>query len=273
MELFLWHGGLLVKKITIFIVTMVISISLLNIKVKAQNAVNLSEQNTMSVLWFQKSGEAKALYYQGYNVGKMRLDESLAKKPKNPAVVLDIDETIVDNSPLFAANLDPMKSFSWEEWIMMKKAKPLPGAVDFLKYANKKGVDIYYISNRKEAMKEATIKNLKQIGAPQVDEKHVLLMRPDEKGKENRRQSVAATHQIVLFFGDNLNDFSGFEELSVSGRMNAVDRRKTEFGQKLIVFPNPMYGDWEEAIYHYDSSKADADKLNLRKESLEKFKP
>jgi 5'-nucleotidase (lipoprotein e(P4) family) len=262
-----------VKKITIFIATMFISISLLNIKVKAQNTVDISEQNTMSVLWFQKSGEAKALYYQGYNIGKLRLDQALAKKPKNPAVVLDIDETIVDNSPLFAANLDPTNSFSWEEWIMTKKAKPLPGAIDFLKYANKRGVDIYYISNRKEAMKEATIKNLKQIGAPQVDEKHVLLMRPNEKGKEIRRQSVAATHQIVLFFGDNLNDFSGFEELSVSGRMNAVDRRKTEFGKKLIVFPNPMYGDWEEAIYQYDNSKSDADKVKLRKESLEKFKP
>jgi 5'-nucleotidase (lipoprotein e(P4) family) len=262
-----------VKKITIFIATIVVSISLLNIKVKAQNVVNLPEQNTMSVLWFQKSGEAKALYYQGYNIGKMRLDEALAKKPKNPAVVLDIDETIVDNSPLFAANLDPTNSFSWEEWIMMKKAKPLPGAVDFLKYANKKGVDIYYISNRKEAMKKATIKNLKQIGAPQVDEKHVLLMQPNEKGKETRRQNVAATHQIILLFGDNLGDFSNFDDLSVSGRINGVDRRKAEFGQKFIVFPNPMYGDWEEAIYHYDTGKSDADKVNLRKESLEKFKP
>lgn len=241
--------------------------------------VNLQEQNTMSVLWFQTSGEAKALYHQGYNLGKMRLDELLKKVPKKmtrrPAIVLDIDETIVDNSPYQAWSVKSGKGYpvNWNEWINRAEAKPLPGAVEFLKYARSKGVEIFYISNRKEVQKAATIKNLKAIGAPQADLRHVLLQQPEEKGKETRRQQVAENYDILLLFGDNLGDFSGFDDLSASGRIQAVERRKEEFGKKLIVFPNPMYGDWEGAIYNYKYSLSETEKNKLRKASLQIFQP
>lgn len=232
--------------------------------------VNLQEQNTMSVLWFQKTGEAKALYYQGYNIGKMRLDGLLAERPKNPAVVLDIDETILDNSPMFATHVVTGKIYpSWSDWVKMAIAKPLPGALEFLKYADSKGVAIYYISNRSENQKAATMLNLQNVGAPQVNAEHVLLRQPNEKGKEARRNLVAKSHNILLLFGDNLGDFSGFDGLTVADRMQAVDEKKEEFGRKLIVFPNPMYGDWEGAIYNYDRWKTAAEKEKLRKKNLE----
>ncbi|MDQ6596309.1 5'-nucleotidase, lipoprotein e(P4) family [Bacillus salipaludis] len=271
------------KKFTAFVATAVLTISIFSTNARAQNVADptaaLQDQNTMSVLWFQKAGEAKALYYQGYNVGKMRLAEILKKKPKKralkPAVVLDIDETILDNSPYQAWNVVTGKAYplNWNEWINSAQAKPLPGAIDFLKYANSKGVAIYYISNRTEAQKDATIKNLKSVGAPQADAAHVLLKQPGEKGKETRRQQVAKTHNIVLLFGDNLGDFSGFDDLSLSARSQAVDNRRNEFGKKMIVFPNPMYGDWEGAIYNYDFSKSDAEKAKLRKEGLVPYQP
>lgn len=269
------------KRIATFVIGTALAFSFFSPKTNAAPiaapAVNLQEQNTMSVLWFQTSGEAKALYLQGYNFGKMRLDELLKKKKmvRKPAVVLDIDETIVDNSPYQAWNVQSGKGYplNWNEWIDRAEAKPLPGAVEFLKYARSKGVDIYYISNRKEAQKAATIKNLKRIGAPQADSKHVLLQQPGEKGKETRRREVARSHEILLLFGDNLGDFSGFDDLSASGRIQAAERRKEEFGTKLIVFPNPMYGDWEGAIYNYDFSKSDAEKNKLRKENLQPFQP
>lgn len=260
-----------------------LSFSFYNIKGKAETTVNptarLQEQNTMSVLWFQKAGEAKALYYQGYNIGKLRLDESLQKKPKKkglkPAVVLDIDETILDNSPYQAWNVVTGRAFplNWNQWITSAQGKPLPGAIEFLKYADSKGVAIFYISNRSEAQKEATIKNLQSAGAPQVSAEHVLLQQPNEKGKEMRRLQVAKTHDILLLFGDNLGDFSGFDNLSITDRLKAVDNRKDEFGRKLIVFPNPMYGDWEGAIYNYDYGKSDEEKARLRKEQLEAYQP
>lgn len=272
------------RKIISIISAAVISVSLFNFHAQAQQknatpTLNLQEQNMMSVLWMQKSGEAKALYYQGYNIGKMRLDDILREKSKvkglPSAIVLDIDETIVDNTPFLAWTVQTGNSFdtSWNQWVQKAESKALPGAIDFLKYADSKGVAIYYISNRQEAMKEATIRNLRQLGAPQVNRKHVLLQKPGELGKEARRGDVAATHDIVLLFGDNLNDFSGFEGLSVLGRIQAVDKRKDEFGKKLILFPNPVYGDWEAAIYQYNGTKADHEKAKIRKDNLDVFQP
>jgi 5'-nucleotidase (lipoprotein e(P4) family) len=241
-------------------------------------SVKQQDPNTMSVLWYQTSGEAKALYYQGYTIGKWRLDEILAHRPQNmrkPAIVLDIDETILDNSPCLALNVKTGKAFpaNWNEWVNQAIAKPVPGAIEFLKYADSKGIQIYYISNRNENQKKATIRNLKQVGAPMADSKHVLLQQKEEKGKEARRMQVARTYDIVLLFGDNLGDFSGFDHLTPSQRVKAVDKQKEDFGKKLIVFPNPMYGDWEASIYHYDLNKTDAEKAKLRKENLQPFQP
>ncbi len=270
------------KKMCGLLMAILLSFSFISVKVQAEPiagpTLNLYEQNTMSVLWFQKSGEAQALYYQGYNLGKMRLDEILNKRLKNkgkkglkPAIVLDIDETILDNSPHQAWYVLNGKGnpFNWSIWFNRAEAKALPGAIEFLQYADSKGVEIYYISNRNEAQKEATMKNLLNVGAPQVTMKHVLLQQPGEKGKQLRRKEVSKTHEIVLLFGDNLGDFSGFDDLSVSRRIQAVDKHKEDFGKKLIVFPNPMYGDWEGAIYDYNYRKTDEEKAKLRKKYLE----
>ncbi|WP_084361083.1 5'-nucleotidase, lipoprotein e(P4) family [Neobacillus fumarioli] len=242
-------------------------------------ANGLQEQNTMSVLWFQTAGEAKALYYQGYNIGKIRLDEALRKNANKrgfkPAIVLDIDETVLDNSPYHAWRVltgkgDPI---DWGDWFNRAEAKPLPGALEFLKYADKKGVEIFYISNRRETYKEVTIKNLQKIGAPNADAKHVLLLANRETGKESRRAHVAKNYHIILLFGDNLGDFSGFDELSASERALGVDRHKADFGKKLIVFPNPMYGDWEAAIYRYNYQKPVEEMIKLRKKNLHPYEP
>lgn len=241
--------------------------------------VQSQNPNMMSVLWFQTSGEAKALYYQGYTIGKMRLDQILRAKQKSnsfkPAVVLDIDETILDNSPCLAFNVQTEKPFpaNWSEWVNQAQAEALPGAIEFLKYAESKGVEIYYISNRSERMKKATIQNLKFVGAPMADARHILLKQPGEKGKEARRRYVAKTYDIVLLFGDNLGDFSGFDGLTALQRVEAVNKHQDEFGRKLIVFPNPMYGDWEEALYNYDHRKTEAEKAELRKKGLQPFQP
>jgi len=253
-------------------------ISLTNFHAQAVTMASLSEQNTMSVLWFQKAGEAKGLYYQGYNIGKMRLDKILSERrgrnALKPAIVLDIDETILDNSPhqawyVLAGRKIP---FNWNEWFKRAEAKPLPGAIEFLQYAKSLGVEIFYISNRYESQKDASIKNLQSVGAPQADVDHVLLIQPGEVGKETRRHQVAKTHEILLLFGDNLGDFSEFDKLSFTKRNEMVDKYREEFGKKLILFPNPMYGDWEGAIYNYNYKISDEEKNKLRRKLLETYR-
>ncbi|PEZ14655.1 5'-nucleotidase, lipoprotein e(P4) family [Bacillus thuringiensis] len=235
---------------------------------------SLTEQQVMADAWYQTAGEVKALYHQGYNIGKMQLDAALAKgTPKKTAIVLDLDETVIDNSPYQAMTVKEKKGFpyKWEEWIQQADAKALPGAVSFLQYANEKGVSIYYISNRKQTQLDATLQNLQKLNIPQADKDHVLLQGKDEKGKETRRQQVATEHDIVLFFGDNLSDFTGFDEKSIQDRNQTVEEIHEAFGEKFIVLPNPMYGDWESALYQYDFKKTDTEKDKLRKDALHVF--
>ncbi|KXY85496.1 5'-nucleotidase, lipoprotein e(P4) family [Bacillus sp. FSL W7-1294] len=235
---------------------------------------SLTEQQVLADAWYQTAGEVKALYHQGYNIGKMKLDAALAKgTEKKPAIVLDLDETVVDNSPYQAMTVKEKKGFpyNWEEWIQQAKAEALPGAVSFLHYANEKGVSIYYISNRKQNQLDATLRNLQQLNIPQADKEHVLLLGKEEKGKEERRKKVAIEHDIFLFFGDNLSDFTGFDEKSVQDRNQSVEEMYEAFGERFIVFPNPMYGDWESALYQYEFKKSDAEKDKLRKNALRVF--
>ncbi|MGN4722245.1 5'-nucleotidase, lipoprotein e(P4) family [Bacillus cereus group sp. MYBK15-3] len=242
--------------------------------VAKEEKVKLTEQQLMADLWYQTAGETKALYYQGYNIGQLKLDAILAKgTEKKPAIVLDLDETVLDNSPHQAMSVKTGKGYpyKWDDWINKAEAEALPGTIDFLKYTESKGVDIYYISNRKTNQLDATIKNLERVGAPQATKEHILLQDPKEKGKEKRRELVSQTHDIVLFFGDNLSDFTGFDGKSVKDRNQTVADSKAQFGEKFIIFPNPMYGDWEGALYDYDFKKSDAEKDKIRRDNLKSF--
>lgn len=241
---------------------------------KATNET-LSRENLMSTLWYQSSVEAKALYYQGYNVAKMLLDEKMEKEKysKPIAIALDIDETVLDNSPqqaYFAVNMK-MYPEGWKEWVNEAIAMPLPGAKEFLNYAKEKGVEVFYISDRKVDQLDVTIKNLKEQGLPFADEKHVLLKDKDMKSKEGRRQKVEKDFSLIMLFGDNIVDFAEFEKLSLKEREEKLLTIKDQFGDKFIIFPNPMYGSWEGAVYSHDFKKSPQEKHDLRLNTLKVF--
>lgn len=232
------------------------------------------EYQVGAVLYMQKAAEFRALSYQAYNLARRQLDadfenKNLKKLPKAErkmprAIVVDIDETVLDNSPSQAYGIKTRTPFNlkdWYAWGEMRRAKALPGAVDFLNYANSKGVKIFYVSNRDEVQKQATIDNLKSARFTDISVENVML-RTAESGKENRRKAIAVKYRIVLLMGDNLNDFSDvFERKSVADRFSETDKAKDLWGKKFIVLPNAMYGDWESAVYEYqrltESQKAE----------------
>ena len=189
------------------------------------------------------------------------------------AVVLDIDETVLNNTPYEAKLILTDKSYPtfWEAWCNMAQAKAIPGAREFLTFADQAGVNIFYVSNRDAYLLKGTLRNLKKLGFPQANEDHILL-RNKVSSKEPRRKKISKSYNIALLIGDNLNDFSNvFENLSVEKRFSKVDSLKDYFGNRFIILPNPMYGVWEAALYNYNWKIPEKQRAKIRHESLEAF--
>jgi 5'-nucleotidase (lipoprotein e(P4) family) len=215
--------------------------------------VSENEQLTMAVLYHQKAPEYKALCYQTYNLANARLKQLTRKHSgeKPMAVILDLDETVLDNSPYEAKMILENITYptGWSEWCELAKAEAIPGAVEFITHARNSEVEVFFITNRKEEFREVTKVNLANIGLPGTLDEH-LLMRSETTGKEARRNQVAENHEILLLIGDNLNDFSDvFENSKGEQRMDKMHVLKKSFGEKFILLPNPMYGDWEQELY------------------------
>lgn len=250
----------------------------------AQTPATQTEANNQyqegAIVWTQTSGEARALAYQAFNLARMILDRDLRMNRRNRmrrAIVVDADETVLDNSRYQATLLKNRRNYdsqSWMDWVMRAEADAIPGAVEFLRYAASKGVRVFYITNRRLAEKQATATNLKKLGFPDVSEQ-TLLVRTDagSSSKEARRQEVSAKYRIVLLMGDNLNDFAEVFDKSrtVTDRLAAVERNKEQFGTRFIVLPNVMYGDWESAIYEYNNKLTEEEKAAKRKSLLKTY--
>jgi len=234
-----------------------------------------NEYQVGAILWTQSSGEKAALSYQAFALARMVLDLDLRtnrNRRMRRAVIVDVDETVLDNSPYQAMLIKTRQNYgskTWGEWCNRAAATPLPGAVEFLRYASARGVKVFYITNRKETEKEGTVRNLKKVGFPDVSDE-TLLVRTGESAKEPRRLSVAGKHRVVLLIGDNLNDFAEVFENSktTESRMAATEQNRTLFGARFIVLPNPMYGNWEDAIYGDASKLTEEQKAAKRKAAL-----
>ena len=235
-----------------------------------------------ATLYMQKAAEYRALAYQAFNLARWQLDADLngknkkeipkADRKKPRAVMVDIDETMLDNSPAQAYGIKnrlPFELKGWYAWGEMRKAKAIPGAVDFAKYAHSKGVKIFFVSNRDDIQKQATMENLKNVGFPDVTADNVLMRTGGESSKEGRRQVIMLKYRIAFFVGDNLDDHAQvFERKSIADRFAETDKAKDLFGKRYIMLPNAMYGTWESAIYEYGRLN-DAQKAEKRAAALE----
>lgn len=237
---------------------------------------DLNEQLVMATLWMQTSAEFRALCYQAFNLAKMNLDMFLTSHQgdKPVAVIVDADETVIDNSAYEAfliGNDFGYSSKTWTPWMAAAQATAMPGALDFLNYAKDKGAEIFYVTNRKMVGYEGTEKNLNALGFPFVDKKH-LLLRTDTSDKQPRRDLVAKDYDIAFLMGDNLNDFmSVFAKKSVADRLAETDKVEQEWGKKFIVLPNPTYGEWEGSVYSGNWGASPAEKDKMRKDHLRRW--
>ncbi|CAO3356163.1 5'-nucleotidase, lipoprotein e(P4) family [Azospirillum palustre] len=235
-------------------------------------------------LWMQRSVEYKANSLAVYALGRIQLDKALAEKTWTaateqtgnyqdlpPAVVLDLDETAMDNSAYQAGLVTTNGDFSpktWDAWVKAEKATAVPGAVEFTQYAESKGVKVFYVTNRNADQEEPTRRNAQALGFPMGGNVDTFLMskeKPDwGSAKGTRRAYIAKDYRIVLLFGDNFGDFSDAYNGSEADRLKAFEAAKEHFGRDWLMLANPGYGSFESAPFGHNF-KLSADEKRARK--------
>ena len=226
--------------------------------------------NLNAVLWMQTSVEYRASALETYRSGKSALVRALkdphwtaaleqtgdfSKLP--PAVILDLDETVLDNSPFearLAASGQDYSDKAWDAWVNERAAGLLPGAKDFLEFATANHVTPVYITNRvcdPAKADDPTAQVLRKLGLPLDPAPEHLLCDDGNKGdKTERRRKCAAKLRILLMFGDQLGDFLPIPPASANlgGRDKLFAANEKMWGERWFQLPNPMYGSWEAAV-------------------------
>lgn len=233
----------------------------------AQNIPDAHEK-LMPTLWVQTSVEWQAAAFQAYNAARLSLDAALKNKNATaaveqakpyaklpPAIILDIDETVLDNSPGQARQVKGKTGFvpaEWDQWVSEAAAGEIPGAAEFCRYAASKKVAVFYVSNREAKSEDATRRNLKQLGFPLSDTTDTVLLRGEKpewaSEKSSRRKFVAEGYRVLLLIGDDLGDFLPNVRTTVEKRRELAAPHAGRWGRDWIVIPNPGYGSWELAL-------------------------
>ncbi|QHD07874.1 5'-nucleotidase, lipoprotein e(P4) family [Pseudomonas sp. R76] len=245
-----------------------------------------------AVLWTQTSIEHELIYRQLFANATRQLDVALADPtwdalpfpPRNlaglpPAVVVDIDETLLDNVPLNARDIINNQVYSydrWNTWVDQAKAQALPGAVAFLQAAQQKGIKVYYLTNREHSQVAATVANLRLRGFPVDSDEQVLAASTPTGhcesagyGKNCRRQWVASHARVLLMAGDSLGDFVQAEHNTLADQRKAVAPYLNWLGQRWFLLPNPSYGNWYSAPYGDDEKLPFERKRQLKQQALQ----
>ena len=259
----------------------------------AEPAGPAANDNLNAVAWVQTSVEYRLIAGQTYRLALGQLDRAL-KTPtwdalvpeerdtpiKNlpPAVIVDVDETVLDNSPYQARLVrdgKPYNEFTWSEWVKEEAARPVPGALEFARAAAARGVTIFYVSNRVQDLSPATLSNLRKAGFPIKDESQFLGLGTviegcEDNGSEKgcRRRLVGRTHRVLLQFGDQLGDMVSVLANTPDGREQAIRPYLGWVGERWFVLPNPTYGSWEPALFNNEWSQPEADRRRQKQEAL-----
>jgi len=238
-----------------------------------------ADDNLNAVAWSQNASEHDFIYLQTYRNAKEKLLKALkdptwdalpkddraghpSLKGLKPAVVLDVDETVLDNSPYQARLVRSGTEYNEAEWAAWCKegiARPLPGAVEFTKFAADHGIAVIYISNRAKDLDEATLGNLRSAGLPVAGKASFLGLGTVVEGCEQagsekgcRRQQVGKDYRVLMQFGDQIADFANVYGNTPEGRTKAMAPYTAWIGERWFVLPNPTYGAWEAAMFDND---------------------
>ena len=253
-----------------------------------------ADDNLNAVLWVQRSAEYQAAAIQTYRAAAEYLDKALAEPhwdalvPSErdnhghglkPAVVLDIDETVLDNSPYQARLVRDGLEYSdptWDAWVEERRARPVPGVLEFARAANERGVTLVYISNRAVHLKQATLDNLRAAGLPVADESVFLGLGTVVEGceqegseKDCRRRLAGRHYRVLMQFGDQLGDFVHIDANTPEHRQALLEEYDDWFGERWWMLPNPTYGSWEPALFNNAWDQPAAARTQAKRDALD----
>jgi acid phosphatase len=225
--------------------------------------------NLNAVAWVQTALEYQASATQAYRLASLQLEAAL-KDPSwtaateqtgdasklRPAVILDVDETVLDNSSYEARKIRDNTGFAidtWDKWCQEARAGAIPGAVEFTQQAAKRGVTVFYVTNRTANVEEVTRRNLAALQFPVSADIDTVLTRGERpewqaSSKTARRAHVARDYRILLLIGDDLGDFVADASGTPEQRAERTAPHAAWWGLRWIMLPNPTYGSWERAL-------------------------
>ena len=253
---------------------------------QAQSAPVPQNDLLNATLWVSNSVEFKANAISMYQLAKIRLDEALGDKTwsatgqtdaadKPLAIIADMDETLLDNGGYESWLVKAGKDYSgktYDAWTKAQAAKAVPGALDFYKYADSKGVKVFYVTNRDATQEADTRKNAEALGFPMGGNVDTFLMskeQPDWTSKKGtRRDFVGKDYRVLLLLGDNWGDFSDDFGGTEAERLASLDKNMAHIGRDWIVIANPEYGSFESAPFGSDYKKSADERRQLKIDAL-----
>lgn len=241
-----------------------------------------------SVLWVQTSAEFWALASTTYRNAQVVLEQAMSQKSWSaaleqkpgyenlpPAVILDLDETVLDNSASEGQLVLDRTVYSqdtWSTWVHTVAAAATPGAQSFIAGAEKKGVKVFFVTNRSLSEQEDTLKNLAALKIMASDD---TVLCSGENGwtsdKSARRAEIAKSYRVLLLVGDDMNDFVSTAKLTPEQRVALAKAHADRWGKSWILLPNATYGSWERALF--PGLTKDEDILLRKRQQVKGFRP
>ena len=219
---------------------------------------DLENNLTMAMAWKQTAAEYRALYHQGFNLARLRVELALAKKQDGSlplAIISDVDETLLLANDYWGYLIEQGRDFFddaiWDRWVAENRAVASPGALEFLEFCVANGVEIFYVTNRDqgESTVQLALDNLNAVNFPSVDRAHLRVLR-ETSNKEQVQQQIREDHEVVVLLGDNLNDFARrYYSTDLEQRLSLMEEDRERYGRDYILFPNPTDGHWIRAIF------------------------
>ena len=246
--------------------------------VQAQNRDNqdgdIENNLMMAMAWKQTAAEYRALYHQGFNLARLRVEMALTAPREDSlplAIITDVDETVLLANDYWGYLIEQGQDFfddaSWDRWVAENRGVASPGALEFLNFCVANDVEIFYVTNRDqgESTVELALANLNAVGFPSVDRAHMRVLR-ESSNKELVQQEIRENFDVVVLLGDNLNDFARhYYSTDVEQRLDLMEQDRNRYGRDYILFPNPTDGHWIRAIFGDSEPPAsDANRAILR---------